>query len=333
MPKLAQTTAIYPLLSLRRLERLLMVDRDLIKSTADKAASYYDSFDIYKGKRKDGTEKWRHIDNPTSDLRNLQDAIYSKLLKPIAPKLPPYLSGGMPGRSILDNALPHLGKAAVVTLDIEGCFPNIKHKRIFAVWRNDLGCSEDIASMLTQLTTLQTRLPQGAPTSPMLCNLALQPLAEEIQAYALSKDLTYTQYVDDITISGNKNSVRQAVTDLIPIVRRHGYNLGNDKINIMDSNEIQKTTGLKINKSITITKEKISAIRSEIMRIESLGNNVKTYELNRVWGQIYFLKSINPTRGTVMQTLAKKKLANLIGTYEPKPADKTRKCKDFSNKH
>ncbi len=44
-------------------------------------------------------------------------------------------------------------------------------------------------------------LPQGAPTSPLLANLAVRPLDEAIQAIATEHGLTYTRYADDIALS------------------------------------------------------------------------------------------------------------------------------------
>lgn len=44
-------------------------------------------------------------------------------------------------------------------------------------------------------------LPQGAPTSPLLANLAVRGLDERLAAFAATRDLVYTRYADDLAIS------------------------------------------------------------------------------------------------------------------------------------
>jgi retron-type reverse transcriptase len=247
--------------------------------------------------------------------------------------MPDYLTGGMPGKSIKDNAFPHLGQPAIVTLDIKNCFPSIHNGMVYKVWREVLGTSEPVSALLTKLTTLQHRLPQGSTASPILCNLVLAPLANQINEYALSQGLAYTQYVDDITISGDPNKVRAAIAHLIPLVASHGLQLGRGKIVIMDSNELQKTTGIKVNSGMTLPSKKIAEIRRDIRRLHSLGNAAKTYEINSLWGKINFYKTIDGKRGGALYDYAKLMLVNLTGTYAEKPSDITRTCRDYDNLH
>jgi RNA-directed DNA polymerase len=324
---------IYPLVSVRKL-RFLLRASDLSELCIT-AGRHYNSFDIWKGKREDGSDKWRHIDNPADPLRTTQDNIYKKLLKPIAEGLPDYLTGGMPKRSIKDNAYPHLQSSVVLGLDIENCFPSISNRIIFEVWRNRLGCSDDVGRILTQLTTFQRRLPQGAPTSPILCNLALRPLAEDINRYAVKRGLVFTIYVDDITLSGESDAIRSSIKDLIPLVEKHGLRLNKEKFEkaIMDSNEIQKTTGILVNKKMTIPRKKLLEIRREIARLGELGNVAKTYELNSVWGKIQFVKSIDEKNGESLKIYAMKHLSDIVGTPATKPGDRTRVCKNYRRKH
>lgn len=324
---------IYPLNSLRKLKFLLR--NDDINDLATTAGRHYRSFDLWKGKRDNGSDKWRHIDNPSDPLRFTQDSIYNRLLKPLADNMPSYLIGGMPKRSIKDNAYPHLGSEVVLGLDIENCFPSLSNQRIFKVWRNQLGCSDEVARILTQLTTFQCRLPQGAPTSPFLCNLALSSLAEDISKYASEVGLVFTIYVDDITLSGKNTTVRSSIKDIIPIVGRHGLRLSKEKFEkaIMDSNEIQKTTGVVVNNKMTLPKKKLLEIRKEIARLGELGNTAKTYELNSVWGKVQFVKSLDPKTGESLRVYAMKHLDDIVGTSATKPGDKTRPCNNYRKKH
>lgn len=64
-------------------------------------------------------------------------------------------------------------------------------------------------------------LPQGAPTSPMLSNLAARNLDESLNEFALNNGFVYTRYADDITISGRTLTKQLTVMSIRnEIVRR-----------------------------------------------------------------------------------------------------------------
>src|SRR5690606_10313195 len=48
-------------------------------------------------------------------------------------------------------------------------------------------------------------LPQGAPTSPLLANLAVFGMDREIMEIATEHDLVYTRYADDIALSTKRD--------------------------------------------------------------------------------------------------------------------------------
>lgn len=59
----------------------------------------------------------------------------------------------------------------------------------------------EIAEVLTRLTTLENRVPTGSPISSFVANIALRELDEQLMSLCQVRQLVYTRYVDDITIS------------------------------------------------------------------------------------------------------------------------------------
>jgi RNA-directed DNA polymerase len=60
-------------------------------------------------------------------------------------------------------------------------------------------------------------LPQGAPTSPMLANLSMQPLDEALAAIGAASAMVYTRYSDDLAFSTAAKSFTR--TDARALVR------------------------------------------------------------------------------------------------------------------
>jgi mannose/cellobiose epimerase-like protein (N-acyl-D-glucosamine 2-epimerase family) len=93
-----------PVISTRRLEALLRRDRKDFERIASHAGRYYEPFD----RQRAGSSKWRHIDNPTQEIKDLQSNIYRAIFAAYA--FPPNIVGGIHGRSIKDNMKEHVGQ-------------------------------------------------------------------------------------------------------------------------------------------------------------------------------------------------------------------------------
>ncbi|QPL38382.1 RNA-directed DNA polymerase [Erythrobacter sp. A30-3] len=64
-------------------------------------------------------------------------------------------------------------------------------------------------------------LPQGAPTSPLLANLAVRGLDERINIIAAEHDMTYTRYADDVALSTErKDFSRKEAGQVIGKIKR-----------------------------------------------------------------------------------------------------------------
>ncbi|MEI8704139.1 reverse transcriptase domain-containing protein [Pseudoalteromonas sp. B62] len=61
--------------------------------------------------------------------------------------------------------------------------------------------SKPVATVLSHLCCYQGKLPQGAPTSPIISNMIAYRLDKEIQYLASNNRCTYTRYADDLTFS------------------------------------------------------------------------------------------------------------------------------------
>lgn len=185
-----------------------------IKQDADK---YYKSFNRPK-RGKDGKKipgKSRPINNPCDELKSIQQRINSYITANI--KLPTYVHGGRKGTDNIHNARTHMGKKYVMTTDLHDFFTRVRHADVYAALV-DAGFTPDIASIITKLTTFKGHLPQGGPASTTLANLVFaHKTGSKILPIIRDHNLTFTTFVDDITISSQQDfkDVAQQIIDII----------------------------------------------------------------------------------------------------------------------
>jgi RNA-directed DNA polymerase len=270
-------------LSTRKLASILKINVDELRAVSENASSYYRPF-IKK------LPKPREIDNPTGRLKIIQKAIDDELLKKIA--LPETVLGGVPGKSVKDNAVFHLGKPVVVTIDLKKCFPNTKGISVFKLFRNYFRYSTVNSLLLTKLTTFNDHVPQGSPCSSSLVNFCLLTLHEELQSFSKKCGYMCTAWVDDITISGE--GAEKQISDVIRIIKRHKYSTRCKKIKVMRGSGRQEVTGITVNNLVSVPKKKISEIKKIIhdIRVKSLGMNSKEYIMLK--GKMGFVGYVNP---------------------------------------
>lgn len=310
--------AFEPVVSMRRLESLIGFDREYIRDVAKRAGWYYVPFD----RRRGAGDKWRHIDNPTGNLKLLQSRIYRTILRTLP--FEDEVVGGVKGRSTRDNARMHVGAPTLVTLDIKSCFPSVTDEDVFRVFRNTLNYSGEIAGLLTKLTTFQHRLPQGAPTSSVLANLVLLPLHKEVRKIAFVYGLQWSMYVDDIAFSGER--ARDAIIPTIEALKRAGHSVRAAKVKVMAASEQQRLTGIVVNRKASVGRARIQDIRTAILGLDARSGPIYDYEIARVRGQVSYVASVNAAQGSSLRRLADELLPTATHEAARVPRGETRPC-------
>lgn len=235
----------------------------------------------------------RHIDEPISDLRKILDRL-QVILSRI--ELPVYLQGGRKGCSIFTNARIHIGQAAVLNFDIQKFFPSIHYPRVYRLFL-DLECAPNVARILTRLTTYGGCVPHGSPTSSVVANLCIVPLAKRISKLAKRFDCRYSQFVDDGIISGP--AYIENLRNLIDkIIKQEGFTASpkEEKRQTKYWHQEQIVTGVKVNRYIEIPQQKFNNVKKELTLFEASalsGSKPSDKEMQSLHGKIQHLKSFN----------------------------------------
>lgn len=174
---------------------------------------------------KHGRPRTRDLYPSTGLLKEVQTRINKEILNKM--KLPSYAFGGVRGRDNVLNAKMHQGNVFFFNTDLRNFYPGITHNQINKMFIQR-GFPTGIAGILTKLTTFKGMLPQGTPTSPYLANLAFVSAGLELQALAKKYKLTFTTFVDDITLSSKKD-FQFLDTEITKIITAKGFKISHDK--------------------------------------------------------------------------------------------------------
>ncbi len=231
----------------------------------------------------------RVIEEPMPLLKFIQRRILRRILEQT--DLPPCVHGFVRGRSIATCAEPHVGKPVVVCCDIRNFFPSINVKRVHGVFRS-LIINPRISNLLAALTTYQGRLPQGAPTSPMIANLVCRRLDRRLMGLAQARGITYTRYADDMIFSGGPDTpgILRAARSFLA---EEGFEMNEDKTRILRRGRRQEICGVVVNDKIGIRRTWRRKLRAEVHRLAT-GRKPEPGQLSRILGEIAFLKAFNP---------------------------------------
>jgi len=211
---------------------------------------FYNEIIIYQKNKK------RILHEPNIKLKYIQKFILHTILDESIKsyKLDICVTGFQKHTGIINNAMPHLNKLAIIKMDIKDFFPSISRSRIYDIFKKYNKFSYEYAYILSHLVTYNNSLPQGAPTSPFLANICANGLDFKINKLinVINKqqnmNITYTRYADDITISFDKkfnyDYIMNTVTD---IIFDEGFYPNFKKSKIIKNNHCQKVTGIVVN--------------------------------------------------------------------------------------
>ncbi|MDQ8011388.1 MAG: reverse transcriptase domain-containing protein [Flavobacterium nitrogenifigens] len=280
-------------------------------------------YKYYQIKKRNG-KGFRQIVSPFNTLRIIQQYINQEILSkiPVSEKA----NGFVKGKSILDNALPHKNKKAILNIDLLKFFDSISEHRVYGVFES-LGYAKNLSVDLAKLVTvglpqeyLETFtqkelkayreivptysrvLPQGAPTSPTISNLILRRLDKRLSKLSETLKVDYSRYADDITFSGELDNLPK-IRLLRHIIREEGFNINWKKVGIYRKGRKQVVTGLTVSNDVHIHRNFKKDVKKHIYGCINFGveNHLKFMQIEdkhlyKEWllGKIYFINSIEP---------------------------------------
>lgn len=298
----------------------------------------YTEFKIHTGKKE------RQITTPTKSLKMLQKKLAQALQECYfeienvrgnkTNKIFFNAHGFLSNRSIITNAYNHKNKRYVLNIDLKDFFPSINFGRVYGFFLKNkyFTLSKELSSFIAQIVCFKNKLPQGAPTSPIISNLITMNLDSSLNFLANKYKLTYTRYADDITFSTNLREFPKdiAYVDenqdwilgevLINLIKRNYFEINNTKTRMQYKTSRQEVTGLIVNKKVNVKREYIRYTRTAIynfLKNDNLHSFIlddKNKEKERIEFKKQEIKYIKGRTGFIHQV--RKKLPNYNKTND-----------------
>lgn len=250
---------------------------------------YSNNNDLYTQKiilKKNGKE--RVIYKPNNYIKPIQRNLLYVLGKKY--KCKECSHGFEKNKSIKTNAQNHISKKHILKIDLEDFFPTINFKRVYGIFKSEpFNFNKEIATFLAHICIYQNSvndssdqglLPQGAPTSPLIANLACRRLDNRLIKLSKKYKCIYTRYADDIYISTNlsnfpkeifsNNKLSDEVIDIIE--RENGFKINIDKVKLLKKTQRQTVTGLVTNKKLNLKRNFLKNTRAMLHQWEQARN-------------------------------------------------------------
>ncbi len=336
----------YSLHTFEDLALLLDVPKSTLYYYAFKAdpSKHYKHFDIPK---RDGGK--RRISAPSSPLKIIQRKLKQVLEAVYVPKAS--VHGFVLQRSILTNAARHgtKGRKFVFNADLKDFFPSITERRIRGLFRSKpYNRTRQLAKAIAAICCCDGRLPQGAPTSPVVSNMLCGKMDTQLRRLAQSARCVYTRYADDLTFSTTLPSFPSSIAkidettgtlvvadDLNLIVTLNGFQINPGKVRLQTRYKRQEITGLTVNEFPNVRRKYVRQIRAMLHALEiyglpdaqrefsakyARGNSAASY-IKVLRGKIAFLRMVRGDSNLSYLTFSNK--LDLLDPNYRKPKPKT----------
>ena len=276
----------------------------------------------------------RLIEVPEQRLRRVQRTLLETVIALVP--VNDAAHGFIVARSAATGAALHTGREIIVSLDLTTFFSRVRASRIYGVFRQ-AGFPEAVAHLMTGLCTnsapprviaamprggnpderfalrqalAANHLPQGAPSSPMLANLAIRRLDSRLTGWAQSVGASYTRYADDLAFSGDRELARRPdafIRGVQRIVLDEGHCINPRKTRVRRSGVRQTVTGIVVNDHSNTSRREYDQLKAILHNCERQGPGSQNrghhndFRAHLV-GRIAWVSSVNPLRGRALRS-------------------------------
>ena len=207
-------------------------------------------------------------------------------------------------RDYVQNANLHAGREVILKEDISGFFPSTKENLVLRVWKYLFKFPQDVAEILTKLTTYNGAIPEGAPTSSAVANLVFWDREPYLEYELRQKGYIYSRYVDDITVSFatrmEKKELQNVTTKIYRMFISSGLKPNRKKRAVQTKNKRMRVHNLNVaSGKPTLPKSERAKIRAAVRELELISQSASSWgEIKDIYeqtnGRVNLMKRLHP---------------------------------------
>lgn len=244
---------------LRKARQLQTAETDetlwrLLKTNAYQATLLMQNppYNIFTITKKSGGQ--RLIEDPGRELKRIQQqlnghlqplywfnktgAAYGFMIKP---------DDAAETRGIVTAARRHMAHPWLLNMDMKDFFHYVKWQPLYErLTEAPFELNHAMARHICHLCTFNGRLPMGAPTSPVLSNIAAVELDAALLNYCKGEGITYTRFADDMSFSSATEIIERHAVQIQQLVQQAGYCINPAKTKWYGPAHEKSITGLTV---------------------------------------------------------------------------------------
>lgn len=227
--------------SINELSELTRLSSRLLYCLSMKTNRYYTIKQIKK--RNGGV---REISIPSYSLHIVQRWILLEILNKVLPtnRAMAFRKGRDFGHK--QNAFYHANTLYGLTLDLKNFFPSITANKVYTIF-SSLGYNTFAATILTNLCTLEGKLPQGSACSPALSNIICIMLDKRLIGLCEKRGIRYSRYADDMYFScDDKTLLLKNFPTIAKIIQDEGFVINEEKTHFHTPSNKKLITGITV---------------------------------------------------------------------------------------
>lgn len=271
---------------------ILKHSKEMVMKEISKKNEAYEQYEIDK---KNGTRTISALKKDTTlhELqKNLNQFLFSNQPLPVCVK------GFVRGIGYFDFLYEHVSTHTPIyymRLDIKDFFDSIKEDSV-ASYLKDFIKIGDVVNAVTEICTLDGKLPQGAITSPMLSNIVLRRIDQRITLYCQSIGVTYSRYADDLLFSSHEinfkemkwfqNKIKHILKSIKLKINYRKIRYGKDRIVL---------NGYVVEENVNLSRERLKRLTSILYYFNKSKNDYgKRYRIdNDLFSSASWLSELN----------------------------------------
>lgn len=251
----------------------------------------------------------RAINAPNHQLKYLQECLNVLFMTLFSPSH--FACGFLKGKSVIDNAVSHVGKNYILNIDLQDFFSSISLSMVKeSLLKSPFLFPEELASLISELICIHDEdgnsyLPQGAPSSPFITNVVVYDLDNRLGAFSCNAGVNYSRYADDMTFSASINMFQQEdpfFQHVKTFIKEAGFVLNEKKTRVCAPGQRHEVTGLVVDSKVNVSRDYIKDIRAILKNWEVSGYD---------YAYIKFMNYYNKSR--LRKRISAPNMINIIG--------------------